>query len=188
MTSLLTKRKMFIIATCLFLVTMSTVLFIIGEGSLNVHHDDLKAYILNSDAIEATQSEEYYRDLLHNHEDTVFVLKKDTTIQFSTDKWRENFSYTKDEVDGINFFTFVHPKDLPFFANEMVELINEKMEKQNIGPFRIKDSNGKYKLFMGHGIPLTDEEDEIAGIGLILKDVSMPVGGESMIPTASANN
>ncbi len=179
---------MFIIATCMFLVTMSTVLFVIGEGNLAFNQNELKAFVLTDEAVEITQSEEFYRDLLHNQEDAIFVLKKDTTIQFSTEKWRNSFGYSKEEVDGVNFFTFIHPKDLPFFANEMVELVNEHMEKQNIGPFRIKDINGKYKLYMASGIPLTNKEDEIAGIGLILKDVSMPVGGEAMIPSAMASS
>jgi PAS domain S-box-containing protein len=166
---------------------MSTVLFIIGEGNLAINHNDLKAFVLNDDAIKVAQSEEFYRNLLHNHEDDIFILKKDTTIQFSTEKWRESFGYSQAEVDGVNFFTFVHPKDLPFFANEMLELINEHTEKQSIGPFRIKDINGKYKLYMANGIPLTNKKEEIAGIGLILKDVSIPVGGESMIPSAMAS-
>jgi len=165
---------------------MSTVLFVIGEGNLSDHHDDLKAFVLQDEAIETTQSEDYYRELLHNHENDIFILKKDTTIQFSTDKWREKFGYIKEDIDGENFFTLVHPKDLPFFANEMVELVNDNHENSSIGPFRLKNSEGQYELYMAHGIPLSSEKHDIVGIGLILTDVSIPVGGESGMPAALA--
>lgn len=186
MTSLFTKRKMFIIATCLFLVTMSTVLFLVGEESLNVNSHELKAFVLQDEQIDIVQNEDFYKHLLKTDESEFFILKKDTTIHYSTEKWRENFGYLLEDVEKKNFFTFVHPKDLPFFANVMVELVNEGTEHQSIGPFRIKDNAGQYKLYMADGIPLTDKHNDIVGIALILKDVSIPLGGSSAIPGAMA--
>lgn len=179
MNKYLSKQKKLFILTFSFLIILFTTIFIISESSLNIDHDDMHAYILNDEEAEHVQSEDFYRKLLNNQTDYIFILKKDTTIEFSTETWLKDFGYYKNEVDGKNFFTFIHEKDLPYFANEIVELVNTSEKNDGIGPFRIEDYNGESNLFIANAIPIYDEEGELIRIGLILIDVSIPLGGSS---------
>lgn len=188
MTKFLLKQKKVFILTFTFLIILLTTTFIVSESNLNIDHNELQTFVIKHDDIETVQSEDFYREVLNNQTNEIFILKKDTTIEFSTETWREDFGYYKDELEGANFFTFIHPKDLPYFANEIVELVNTEEKIDGIGPFRIKDYNGEYSLFIANAIPLVDEEGELQRIGLILIDVSIPLGGSSGVPSALAFN
>ncbi|MFC1599830.1 PAS domain S-box protein [Patescibacteria group bacterium] len=188
MTNFLLKQKKVFVLTFTFLIIALTTAFVVGESSLNVNHDELHTFIISEHDMETVQSEEHYRELLNNQTDDIFILKNDTTIEYSGEEWREKFGYFSDEIDGENFFTLVHPKDLPYFANEIVNLVNTGERIDNIGPFRIKDYEDEYFLFIANAIPLVDEKGILQRIGLILIDVSIPLGGSSGVPTALAFN
>lgn len=188
MTDFLSKQKKVFVLTFTFLIILFTSIFIVTESSLNIDHNDMHAYILKEDQVESIQSEDFYRELLNNQTNEIFILKKDTTIEFSTETWREDSGYHKDELEGENFFTFIHAKDLPYFANEIVELVNTGEKVEGIGPIRIKDYNGESNLFIANAIPIMDEEGKMQRIGLILIDVSIPLGGSSGVSSTLAFN
>lgn len=188
MTKFLSQQKKFFILTFSFLLIAFTTIFIVSESTLDINHNDLQAFVLNNENLENAQSEEFYRELLNKETGDIFMLKKDTTIEFSTENWREDFGYYKDEIEGENFFTLIHPKDLPYFANEIVELVNSTERSDNIGPIRIKDYNGEYSLFIINAIPIVNEHNELVRIGLILIDVSLPLGGTSGVEEVLAFN
>ena len=76
-----------------------------------------------------------------------------------------------------NFFEFVHPLDLPFIANSIITVIDYKKIDDNMGPFRVKNKDGEYLLFMATVVPIYNEENKIIRLGLILHDISNPLGG-----------
>ena len=80
MTSLLTKRKLFIIATCIFLVTLSTILFLVGEDQLHLDHNEIKADVLHEEEVSIIKDEPYYRELLEIEEDDFFILDTDILV------------------------------------------------------------------------------------------------------------
>jgi PAS domain S-box-containing protein len=166
------KQKKLFILTFTILIVLFTIIFIVGESSLNIDHDDIHAHVLNHEEIENVQSEDFYRELLNNESDYIFILKKDTTLEFTNDMWLEDFGYYKNEVKGKNFFTFIHEKDLPYFANEIVELVNTAEKIEGIGPIRIEDYNGENNLSIANLIPIQNDEGELIRIGLVLIDVS----------------
>lgn len=188
MPTFVVKQKYLFIIVCIALVILSTGLFIISESKFDINHGDLAANILSEEQIDIVQSEDFYRDLIGNHEDDLFVLKTDSLIHFSSESWRNDFGYSAGEVNNVNFFTFVHPKDLPYFVNSMLSVMQYDKKVENVGPFRIKEKEGKYHLYMGTVIPFHNQEGEIVEIALTLRDVSVPLGdGEvSLIPTALA--
>ena len=176
MTDFLTKQRKAFILTFTVMIIILTSIFVITESKLDLNLNDLHSFILNDEALTTVQSEEHYRGILQNHKNEIFILKNDTTIEFATNTWRNNFGYQKENIKGNNFFTLIHPEDLPFFANEMIELINTEKIINGIGPFRLKDNEGQYHLYIADGIPLTNHDGKIVRIGLILIDVSAPLG------------
>lgn len=186
MTDFLTKQKKAFILTFTVMIIVLTSIFIVTESKLNLDTNDLHAFIINHEELATVQSEDHYRELLQNQKDEIFILKNDTTIEFTTESWRDNFGYFKDDIKGQNFFTLIHPNDLPYFANEMIELVNKGTEIDGIGPFRVKNIDDEYHLFLANGIPIYDEHDEIIRLGLILIDVSIPLSGSSGLPSELA--
>jgi len=186
MTNFLLKQKKVFVLTFTFLIILFTTIFVVTESNLHVNHDDYHTFIIHEEDLAYQHSEEFYRELLNNQTDDIFILKKDTTIEFSSEEWREEFGYFVDEMEGENFFTIIHPKDLPYFANEIVKLVNTGERIDNIGPFRLEDYEGEYFLYIANAVPMFDEEGEMQRIGLILIDVSLPLGGSSGIPSALA--
>jgi len=180
MTSLFTKRKIFVIAMCVFLVSLSTVLFFAGDKQfpIETHTEDMQTFIMRSHDMDHEKNEIFYRNFLNNHQDDIFIINPDTTIKLFTENWKNEFGYETQNVIDQNFFTFVHPKDLPFFANIFIEIIQKDEKVEGIGPFRMKDINGQYKLYIATGIPLKNENSEILEIALILRDVSTPMGSD----------
>ena len=61
----------------------------------------------------------------------------------------------------------------------MMALVKNAEVKENIGPFRLMEKEGQYRLYIGKGIPLQNEKKEIVSIALTLRDISEPLGEES---------
>ena len=192
MPTFIVKQKYIFVIVCIGLVVLSTGLFLFSDYKFDIDGSNLKANVLAEDEIDIVQSEEFYRDLVGNDDDALFILKTDSLIHFSCESWRNEFGYSSEEVNNVNFFTFVHPKDLPYFVNSMISVMQHEEKVDNVGPFRVKDNEGKYRLYMGTVLPLFNHEGGIAEIALTLRDVSMPLGDEedeiSLLPTAFAAN
>jgi PAS domain S-box-containing protein len=175
---ILKKRNVFILI-CALLIIISTSLFLIGEKKFDINPHHLKTHILSDIEIENMQSEDFYRDLIENHTDDLFILSTDLLIQSASSEWTSNSGYEKDELIKKNFFSFIHPKDLPFFANSMLLIVENEEKTGNIDPFRIKEESGSYSLYIATAIPLYNEHEEIVEIALILRDVSVPMDDEA---------
>jgi PAS domain S-box-containing protein len=171
MTSDSTKRKMFIIATGIFVITMSSVLFLVKENKLEIHNDDIKAYVLQEEDIKTNQTEAFYREMLENNKDDLLVLKDDTTVLLSSAKLAQNLGYSADEVKNQNFFSMVHPKDLPEVGNVFMG-----SSEDNFGPVRIRHTDGSYTPYIISMDSFTNDLGERISITLLLTDTSQAIG------------
>jgi len=177
MTKFLLKQKYVFIAVCMILIILASVFFIIGEGQFNLNENDLKTFILNDEQIDTKQNEDTYRKVIDNETDEFLIMETDVMIKYISPKWLDEMGYDEKDIDNENFFTLVHPEDLPFIANSMIVVIDYKTVKDNIGPFRLKNKNDEYKLYMGQAVPIFNNQGKIVLIGFILHDLSNPLGG-----------
>lgn len=160
----------------MIIITTST-LFIYGENSIN--KGDLQTSLITIDEFEKVQTEDFYREQIKNYNDSIIILKKDAMIHFLSQKIKDDLGYPDEELLNKNLFKFIHPKDLPFFANVMIDIILEKKIQSSIGPFRIKNIEGQYNMYMADGYPVgSNEIEEVQGIVLVIKDISEPVGNK----------
>lgn len=162
------------------LAIFSTILFAAG---INIDEnekilDTVKTNILNEEEIENTQNEDFYRKKLKNEENEFFIIETDASVNFATESWIKSHEYNEKDIIGNNFFNYIHSKDLPYFANAIITFLDNKKTVDNIGPFRMITNNGEYTLFTANIIPLFDEQGDLALFGIILYDVSVPIGNE----------
>lgn len=178
MTSASTIRNIFMIATCIFMVTMATVFFLIGEDKLNIEKDDLKNAILFAPDADGPQSEELYRDLLNNEEDEILIIKDNATLEFITDDLLTQLEYSSEDVLNKNLFSLIHPKDLPELGNNFVKNFNEEsmVMQENIGPVRLKTNTGSYVPYLISLVPLNNDSGERVSTAILLTDLSTPIG------------
>lgn len=169
---------MFVIATCMFLITMSSVLFIVGEDkiSIDVDHLDLQTFVLQHDQLEEPHDEVFYRHLIDNETSEFAIINSDRTIQFLTPHIEEAHEIYFEENKELNVLTLIHPKDLTEFVNTLVDYNKDPQERNGIGPIRIKTSSGTYINYILTLIPIFDEKGEKIASAVILKDVSKPLG------------
>lgn len=171
----LSKKKIMFMLSCFVLAIISTVLFAAGiYTEEDIKH--IKADVLNTSQIKTPQTESFYKEMLDIESNDFFIIDTNSTVIYSTDKWRENHGYTKDEVTKTNYFNYIHPKDLPYFLNALINFLENKETIYNIGPFRMTTKNESYTLFTADIKPIFDEHQHMSLLGVILHDVSVPVG------------
>lgn len=160
-----TKRKMFIIATGMFLVTMSSVFFMMNDNKLDINHDEVKAFVLQENDADVPQDETFYRELLNNEKDDILVLSNESTVEVTSTEFHE--------VKDQNFFTLVHPDDIPEVGNALIEVTESD---NSVGPVRLKASTGEYKPYVISMESVENEAGEKVSTALTLKDTSRAVG------------
>lgn len=147
------------------MVTMSSVFFMMNENKLDIHHDEVKAFVLQEEAIETPQSETFYRELLDNDKDDILVLSKESNVKVASTEF--------DEIKDQNFFTLVHPDDLPEIGNAFMEA---EESGGTVGPVRLKTSTDEYKPYVISMESLENEAGEKISTALTLKDTSKAIG------------
>lgn len=78
--------------------------------------------------MESINFESYFKDLFDNTSDLIHFLKLDGSIELVNPAWLECLQYTKEEIDGKNFYEFIDPEFLADY-----KLIREKsiQDKRN---------------------------------------------------------
>ncbi|MCD6109745.1 PAS domain-containing protein [bacterium] len=181
MTSIFTNRKMFIIATCMFLITMSSVLFLVGEDKISVDIDnhDLQTFMLQSDQLKTKHDESFYRDLIENQTDDFAIVNSNRNIKFITPHLEEVHGIQLTDDKDLNALTLIHPKDLTEFANTLMDYNKNPQIRSSIGPIRIRTKAGNYISYVLTLIPIFDENNEKIASAIILKDISKPLGEQN---------
>lgn len=169
---------MFVVAMCMFLVTMSSVLFVVSEDkiSIDTDHKNLQAFVLQHDEIEEPHDETFYRELIKNPTDEFAIVNSDRTVKFATQKLTEVHGIDLSKDKNLNVLSLVHPKDLTELANTLMDYNQDLKERSGIGPLRIKTASGSYVTYLMSLIPIFDEEGNKVASAVVLKDISKPLG------------
>ncbi|MBN1494786.1 PAS domain S-box protein [Candidatus Peregrinibacteria bacterium] len=172
----MSKKKILFVALAMFLMTMMSILYIIGEENFDVHKQSLQTSILNNNQTNKNLNEKDYRKLLNNTDDEFIIVNTDRTFRFVSSKLLTIHDYTVENILEVNVLTFIHPKDLPAFSNLLIEFHKELKIMNNVGPIRIKTKSGEYINYLVNLIPFTDKQGQRTGTGVILKNIQKPLG------------
>lgn len=176
MTTEFTKRKMFIIATCIFLVTMSTVLFIVEEGKLQIEHHDLHANIIQDFDELYNYDEKDFREILNLDESDFVVVNNKREFIYIPPNLEELHGYKLNENVGLNSLSLIHPKDLIEFAYVLLEYNKNPHILKNSRPIRIKTIEGRYITYLVDLHPIFNTHNEKIASAVVLKNISIPLG------------
>ena len=86
------------------------------------------------------QSEERYRDLIDNINDTIFSLDARGTITFVNQRVKEVFGYSPRDLIGHNFLDFAHPDDAQRISQNFQNTLNGASLKGEV--YRFYDNSG----------------------------------------------
>lgn len=118
---------------------------------------------------ELKQSEEKYRKLVENVQDSIFIVQ-DAKICFVNEAFARMTGYTVDEIIGMDFRKLCAPEDLKlvadrYFRRQAGEVVPSKYE------FRMLHKDGKTRVFVNVNVGLINYKGKVASIGT-LRDIT----------------
>ena len=112
-----------------------------------------------------TESEEKFRTLVNNSFDVIFVLDSNGVFQFISPSWESHFGYPVSSVIGTSFQHFVHAEDAAHCFAYLSQVMSDGSAATCI-PYRVRHSDGSYRLFIANGTRHTDPNGAPLYIGI----------------------
>jgi PAS domain S-box-containing protein len=171
------NRKIAIVVISIFVVSIISVVFLVGKDHLPSSGENLKIDVLDvvgghgDSHGDSYKQESVYRKILENTEDPVFAIETDGTIAYLSSGFEAQLGYDLGELKEELFFTLISEKDLPSLAAKFTELIDNENVLDSIGPFRIntKDGDHRYILISATHLEEKDHSGKIVGT---IKDIT----------------
>lgn len=168
------NRNVILTAVALFVVSLTGLLYFL-TAEPGSEHGELKANVVDSLSIKAQQEEENnYRSLLeeYDHEGPLIVLGIDGVVEFASWDFESTTGYISDEVEDELFYSFIHPEDLSLLLGASGKVFATESPVMMIGPYRMRDSNGKYKLQMASLYPIKKDE-KVTNIIIAIRNITI---------------
>ncbi len=114
----------------------------------------------------------------------IFVLNEDATFHYFNEEWREELGFKEKDIIGEEYFSFIHPKDLPEMTISFIKVIQTGESIANIGPYRIEvqededtnitenDTEKQYLSYIATILPIKDENGNVVKIVGVHKDIT----------------
>jgi PAS domain S-box-containing protein len=176
MTTNITKKKLFAIATTMFLVTMSSVFLVIGNGNMESGHNEMQTFILNDFNEFKEYTETDLRDYFHIAGEDFSIINNQREFIYIAPKLEDLHGYNLRDNKKMNSLSLIHPKDLTEFANILLKYNKNPHPIEGAGPLRIKTKEGNYITYIIDLIPIFTDKEEKIGSVVILKNISVPLG------------
>lgn len=112
------------------------------------------------------ESESQFRSFVENSFDVIFILDAHGIFRFVSPSWEQHFGYPASEVIGKPFAPFAHPDDVQPCFNYLTEVMTTGQPGSS-PKYRVKCTDGTWKLFIANGSRFTDSYGETLfhGIG-----------------------
>lgn len=163
------NRKIAIVSLTIFVVSIISVLVVLGSEFLS-SGESLKVDIL--EVISHHEEENKYRDIIRNSEDPIFAIETDGTISYLSPGVENKLGYEPGELTGKLFFQLIHEKDTSLLIKGFTELFQNKKSVSLEGPYRIMTKNGDVRYILLSATPLMGEEEEVTRIIGSFRDIT----------------
>jgi PAS domain S-box-containing protein len=134
---------------------------------------------------ELSKSEKLYRLLSENSKDVISLHKIDGTFEYISPACIHLHGYTPEELVGKNGLEFMHPDDGKAQLDQVPELMDKMMRKQDIEPmqFRIASKHRGF-VWAENVIKPVFEKNELVGFQSTVRDISVRKAFESQLQEA----
>jgi PAS domain S-box-containing protein len=150
------------------------------EADLSRHRDQLEALVqertaewslANSRLLEEMaardiaeglrrQGEIYFRSLIENSIDIVTVVDSNGNILFENPAVEKLLGFRRDELIGMNVYTYLHPDDRPGAQQVLEKLIAVPGSVASL-EIRVQHKNGSWRIFESIGKSIIDESQAV---------------------------
>ncbi len=165
------NKHVILIAVALFVVSMSTLLFFLGSNTETQQHEIKTDLLENSKVKSLNDTEDYYRKLVNNHEDSILALALDGSIEFASLDTESKWGYGKKDILNQSIFVLLHPDDLPDFLGVFGKVLQTEHSVNTMGPYRVRGKDSGYRIIIGLATPLM-EKGKIQKIIITAKDIT----------------
>ncbi len=128
-------------------------------------------------------SKEKYHILVNSIVDVIVELDSNGTFIFVNSRFFDFFGYQREEIIGMNAFSFVHPEDLPKIAKKMNDAIYSRETIEVV--YRSRHKDGHYIPVQARG-GMYNDNGKIKFIGVI-RDYSTQKEEEQKIEESQEN-
>ncbi|MFD0050073.1 EAL domain-containing protein [Actinomycetes bacterium NPDC127524] len=166
-----------------------------GDGTLvdvevtgiTIDHDDKPSFLMmyhditkrkqTEEALRKSESE--YRLIAENMQDLIRVIDTNGVIQYASPSHESVLGFSPSVYKGSLFYGLMHPDDISETQEQFSQVISTKTPRQV--EFRYKHSNGGWVYVESCGTPVLNEEDEVASIVIVGRDISERKKAEDLI-------
>jgi PAS domain S-box-containing protein len=152
-----------------------------GNGTILYYEGTVEDITERKKAEEKIQkSEEWFRALVQNSLDVVYVLNSKGVIQYVSPNVNQVMGYAEPQnTELLQVLDFVHPEDMPI-AQEALNELKKNPGRTIVYEFRIKDNQGQYLWMEVWGKNML-ETAAVSGIVLNVRDITERRKAEEML-------
>lgn len=165
------NRNVILTAVAIFVVSMTALMFFLTAEKEHKQYE-LKANVVDSLSLKSHEQEESsYRELINNQNDPLVVVNLEGGIKLSSWNFEQISGFTVTELEGEQFFSLIHPDDLPAFIGDFGKTISSEEVQSIVGPYRMYTSSEEYRLIMASLYPIF-EEGKVHDIAIVSRDIT----------------
>jgi PAS domain S-box-containing protein len=166
------NRNIILVALGVFIASMTGLLFLLNNGSTANLSGELKTNVIESDAsVHGAEADLQYRNLFQNQEDPFLLLSLDGSIDYISADFEKVTGLGQAAMHEKTYFSLINPDDLSIVLSAFGKAMGSGDPQTMIGPYRLLDGDGKYRIYMGSFYPVK-EEDKVVAVGIVNHDIS----------------
>jgi PAS domain S-box-containing protein len=175
------NKNVILIAVAMFVASITGLLFFLSDEKFN--HQEYKADVLSADHTETESEEQHeinYDELPELKEGPAVIIGMDGLVDFANREYEEQSQYDNEEMVDKLFFSYVHPDDLADMLSKYGQVIASEEPESVVGPYRLKNADGKYELYMASLKPV-EADNKMLGVAVSTLSIAESVKQEEYI-------
>jgi len=187
------RHKIAISVGAIFMVSLSVMLFLLGDGGKNVGHvqanvghagGEGKWEEVISEEVETERLLEEYKSYFKDSGNLIFSTDVEGKFKYLSESFCKLIDVNCYESVDELFFNYMNSDDLAVMASKHAKIVQDGKDINGVGPYRFQvgDSN-HYVLVMFNIHVILDEENEVVEIVFSVNDITKKVNGMHNINT-----
>jgi PAS domain S-box-containing protein len=179
------RHKIAISVAAIFMVSLSVMLFLLGDVGKNVGHvqanvghsgGEGKWEEVISEEVEAKKLLEEYKAYFKDSGDLIFSTDVEGKFKYLSENFCDLIDQNCNESEDELFFDYMHSSDLSSMASKHAKIVQDGKDLSGVGPYRFRVGNSdSYVLVMFNIHIVLDDENEVIEIVFFVNDITKKV-------------